>query len=92
MTVDQGLTRPAASPVALAVAREIAGVADAWRIPAVRRGTFAGLLILVGSLTPAFLPDVNPFTDVPVLGWLQTVPGVAVGVAAEQRRREQQRQ
>src|SRR6478609_6794711 len=62
MTVDQGLTRPAASPVALAVAREIAGVADAWRIP-------------------AFLPDVNPFTDVPVLGWLQTVPGRILATA-----------
>jgi hypothetical protein len=81
MTVDQGIGRPAASPVVLAVAREIAGIADAWRIPAVRRGTLAGVLILVGSLTPAFLPDVNPFTDVPVLGWLQSVPGRIIATA-----------
>ena len=81
MTVDQGVARPTASPVVLAVARELSGVADAWRIPAVRRGTLAGLLILVGSLTPAFLPDVNPFTDVPVLGWLQSVPGRIIATA-----------
>jgi hypothetical protein len=81
MTVDQGVARSAASPAVLAVARELAGVADAWRIPAVRRGTFAGLMILVGSLTPAFLPDVNPFTSVPVLGWLQTTPGRIIATA-----------
>ncbi len=81
MTVDQGLVRPAANPVLLAVSREIGGVGDAWRIPAVRRGTLAGLLIFVGSLTPAFLPDVNPFTDVPVVGWLQTVPGRILATA-----------
>jgi alpha-1,6-mannosyltransferase len=81
MTVDQGVARPAANPVTLAVARELTGVADAWRIPAVRRGTLAALLILVGSLTPAFLPDVNPFTTVPVLGWLQTVPGRIIATA-----------
>src|SRR3954470_934198 len=81
MTVDQGLVRPAANPVLLAVSREIAGVGDAWRIPAVRRGTLAGVLILVGSLTPAFLPDVNPFTGVPVVGWLQTVPGRILATA-----------
>jgi alpha-1,6-mannosyltransferase len=67
--------------VMLAIARELAGVADAWRTPAVRRGTLAGLLILVGSLTPAFLPDVNPFNSVPVLGWLQTVPGRILATA-----------
>jgi alpha-1,6-mannosyltransferase len=81
MTVGQGVARPAANPVVLGVAREMAGVADAWRIPAVRRGTLAGLLILFGSLTPAFLPDVNPFTSVPVLGWLQTVPGRILATA-----------
>ena len=81
MTVDQGVARPAANPVVLGVAREMAGVTDAWRIPAVRRGTLAGLLILFGSLTPAFLPDVNPFTSVPVLGWLQTVPGRILATA-----------
>jgi alpha-1,6-mannosyltransferase len=81
MTVDQGVVRPAASPVVVGVAREVGGVADAWRIPAVRRGTLAGLLILVGSLTPAFLPDVNPFIDVPVLGWLQSVPGRILATA-----------
>jgi hypothetical protein len=81
MTVDQGVARPAASPVVVGVAREVGGVADAWRIPAVRRGTLAGLLILVGSLTPAFLPDVNPFIDVPVLGWLQSVPGRILATA-----------
>jgi alpha-1,6-mannosyltransferase len=79
--VDQGVVRPAASPVVVGVAREVGGVADAWRIPAVRRGTLAGLLILVGSLTPAFLPDVNPFIDVPVLGWLQSVPGRILATA-----------
>jgi hypothetical protein len=81
MTVDQGVARPAANPVVLGVARELAGVAEAWRLPAVRRGTLAGLLILFGSLTPAFLPDVNPFTSVPVLGWLQTVPGRILATA-----------
>ncbi|HEY6741108.1 MAG TPA: polyprenol phosphomannose-dependent alpha 1,6 mannosyltransferase MptB [Lapillicoccus sp.] len=81
MTMDQAVGRPVANPMVLGIAREIAGVADAWRIPAVRRGTFAGLLILVGSLTPAFLPDVNPFVDVPLLGWLQTVPGRILATA-----------
>src|SRR3954466_360416 len=81
MTVDQGLVRPAANPVLLPLSREIAGVGDAWRIPAVRRGTLAGVLILVGSLTPAFLPDVNPFAGVPVVGWLQTVPGRILATA-----------
>ena len=80
MTMDQGVGRPVANPLVLGIAREIAGVADAWRIPAVQRGTFAGLLILVGSLTPAFLPDINPFVDVP-LGWLQTVPGRILATA-----------
>jgi alpha-1,6-mannosyltransferase len=37
--------------------------------------------MLVGSLTPAFLPDVNPFIDVPVLGWLQSVPGRILATA-----------
>ena len=81
MSVDQGVLRPAASPVLLALLRELRGIADAWRIPAVRRGTLGTALIMGGSLTPAFLPDVNPFAGVPVVGALQTQPGRVLATA-----------
>jgi len=81
MSVDQGVLRPTASPVLLALQREARGVGDAWRIPAVRRGTLGTALIMGGSLTPAFLPDVNPFAGVPVLGALQTQPGRVLATA-----------
>ena len=81
MSVDQGVMRPAASPVTLALLREVRSVGEAWRIPAVRRGTLGTALIMGGSLTPAFLPDVNPFAGVPVIGALQTQPGRVLATA-----------
>jgi alpha-1,6-mannosyltransferase len=81
MTVDQALLRPAASPVLMAAVRELRGVGEAWRIPAVRRGTLGTALIMGGSLTPAFLPDVNPFSDIPVIGALQSQPGRVIATA-----------
>lgn len=45
---------------------------EAWSVRAVRRGMLGTLLIAVGSLTPAFLPDNSPWWNVirsPVLTW-----------------------
>ncbi|MDQ2782672.1 polyprenol phosphomannose-dependent alpha 1,6 mannosyltransferase MptB [Lapillicoccus sp.] len=82
MTVDQRVMRETAiPPLFLAMMRELAGVSKAWRIPAVRRGTLGAALIFAGSFTPAFLPDVNPFMNVPVLGALQTPAGMVVATA-----------
>ncbi len=81
MSVDQGVMGPAAGPVLLALSRELRSVGDAWRIPAVRRGALGTALIMGGSLTPAFLPDVNPFSEVPVLGALQSQPGRVLATA-----------
>ena len=75
MSVGQGVVRPVANPALIRVVRELNGIGDAWRVPAVRRGTLGSALILGGSLTPAFLPEVNPFTDVPLLRWMQVQPG-----------------
>lgn len=54
---------------------EARGVAAAWRVPEVRRGTLGSALIAGGSLTPAFLPPLNPFSNLPLVGALQTLPG-----------------
>jgi len=76
MTVDQRVAQ-AARPrvVALRLRREVLATAAVWRIPGVRQGTLGSALIAAGSLTPAFLPKVNPFTHLPLLGQLQSGPG-----------------
>ncbi len=50
-------------------------VASAWAVPAVRSGTWGSGLILVGSLTPAFLPEGNALTKLWLLRDLQYGPG-----------------
>ena len=50
-------------------------VTSAWAVPAVRSGTWGSGLILVGSLTPAFLPEGNALTKLWLLRDLQYGPG-----------------
>ena len=38
-----------------------ADLADAWRLRAVKRGLAGTVLILLGSLTPAYLPQNSPW-------------------------------
>ncbi|MEI2766726.1 MAG: polyprenol phosphomannose-dependent alpha 1,6 mannosyltransferase MptB [Dermatophilaceae bacterium] len=61
--------------------REWQDVRAAWAEPATRRGMLATTLILVGSFSPASLPNSNPFRSVPVLGSLQYWPGRGIATA-----------
>ncbi len=56
-------------------ARWTGALERAWATPAVRSGTWGSVCILVGSLTPAFLPDDNAFSRVWLLRDLQQGPG-----------------
>ena len=56
-------------------------VSRAWAVPAVREGWFGSCLILVGSLTPAFLPAHNAFEQVAPLGALQHGVGRVLATA-----------
>ncbi|MGV1008990.1 MAG: polyprenol phosphomannose-dependent alpha 1,6 mannosyltransferase MptB [Dermatophilaceae bacterium] len=58
--------------------RELRDVRDAWHDPTTRRGMLATTLILVGSFSPASLPNQNPFRSVPVMGSLQYWPGMVL--------------
>lgn len=76
MSIEQAIGRDVGLQSLRALAaRELHGVTTAWRNPAVRRGTYGSTLILAGSFTPAFLPEVNPFADVPLISALQTGAG-----------------
>ena len=83
MSVESVVTgfRPARDRAVGLVTREARQTARAWRVPAVRRGTLGTALIAAGSLTPAFLPPINPFVNVPLLGRLQTQPGQLIATA-----------
>jgi alpha-1,6-mannosyltransferase len=56
-------------------------VVGAWAVPAVRAGTLGSCLILVGSLTPAFLPAGNAFDHVWLLRELQHGAGRVLATA-----------
>ena len=58
--------------------REVQDIRESWGIPATRRGMLATTLILVGSFSPASLPNQNPFRSVPVIGSMQYWPGMAL--------------
>ncbi|MFT4218748.1 MAG: polyprenol phosphomannose-dependent alpha 1,6 mannosyltransferase MptB [Micropruina sp.] len=58
-----------------------ADLATAWRVPAVKRGLLATLLLFVGSLTPAYLPQNSPWWEpIRSLGW-DTWPAKVIGTA-----------
>ena len=50
--------------------REAQDIRSSWEHPATRRGVLGTSLILVGSFSPASLPNQNPFRSVPVIGSL----------------------
>jgi hypothetical protein len=52
--------------------REIRDIRFAWGDRLARRGTLATALVLLGSFTPAALPNDNVWRGVPVIGWFQT--------------------
>ena len=56
-------------------------VVGAWAVPAVRAGTLGSCFILVGSLTPAFLPADNAFDHVWLLRELQHGAGRVLATA-----------
>ena len=56
-------------------------VGGAWAVTAVREGTLGSCFILVGSLTPAFLPEDNAFTHVWLLRELQHGAGRVLATA-----------
>src|SRR5665647_845802 len=56
-------------------------VVGAWAVPAVRAGTLGSCFILVGSLTPAFLPADNAFNHVWLLRELQHGAGRVLATA-----------
>jgi len=58
-----------------------AAVVGAWAIPAVRTGTLGSCLILVGSLTPAFLPEGTAFDHLWLLRDLQHGAGRILATA-----------
>ena len=62
-------------------ARCRAAVEGAWAVAAVREGTLGSCFILVGSLTPAFLPEDNAFTHVWLLRELQHGAGRVLATA-----------
>ena len=62
-------------------ARWGAAVEGAWAVPAVRQGTWGSGLILVGSLTPAFLPADNAFDHIWLLRQLQFGAGRVLATA-----------
>ncbi len=64
-----------------AAARWREAVDGAWSVPAVREGTLGSCFILVGSLTPAFLPADNTFDQVWLLRELQHSPGRVLATA-----------
>ena len=62
-------------------ARWGAAVEGAWAVSAVRQGTWGSGLILVGSLTPAFLPEDNAFDHIWLLRQLQFGVGRVLATA-----------
>src|ERR1035437_8731640 len=56
-------------------------VVGAWAVPAVHAGTLGSCFILVGSLTPAFLPADNAFNHVWLLRELQHGAGRVLATA-----------
>ncbi|MGB8385562.1 MAG: polyprenol phosphomannose-dependent alpha 1,6 mannosyltransferase MptB [Dermatophilaceae bacterium] len=58
--------------------REVQDIRESWGVAATRRGMLATTLILVGSFSPASLPNQNPFRSVPVIGSMQYWPGMAL--------------
>lgn len=76
-------------------------IADAWRLPAVRRGCYGSALIALGAFSPAYLPRSSPFwrmlaainaegTPAKVIGTLVTVLGAFLLVDAWIRVRPRQ--
>jgi hypothetical protein len=61
--------------------REVQDIRESWGEPATRRGVLGTTLILVGSFSPASLPNQNPFRSVPVIGSMQYWPGMAIATA-----------
>ena len=56
-------------------------LAQAWRVPAVKRGLLATVLLFLGSLTPAYLPQNSPWwAPIRQLGW-DTWPAKVIGTA-----------
>jgi hypothetical protein len=71
----------ACRPAVGTVVRWREAVVGAWAIPAVRAGTLGSCFILVGSLTPAFLPADNAFDHVWLLRELQHGAGRVLATA-----------
>ncbi|OYN88998.1 polyprenol phosphomannose-dependent alpha 1,6 mannosyltransferase MptB [Parenemella sanctibonifatiensis] len=68
---DQGLLR-----------RWGAELSAAWRLTPVKRGFFGAVLIVLGSLTPAFLPQASPWWTVLNVLHLASTPGTILGTVA----------
>src|SRR5450631_381944 len=75
------MTATAAFRAVGGAARWREAVVGAWAVPAVRAGTLGSCLILVGSLTPAFLPAGNTFDHVWLLRELQHGAGRVLATA-----------
>lgn len=56
-------------------------LSEAWAVRAVRRGFLGVVLITIGSATPAYLPEANPFRQVLGVTFLHTPVGTALGTA-----------
>ena len=50
-------------PTREALAGYWSDLTTAWRVPAVKRGLLAPFLLVVGSLTPAYLPQNSPWWE-----------------------------
>lgn len=55
---------------------------DVWVANGVRRGFLGGLLIVVGALTPAYLPQASPVQDVWGVSFFSTLSGRSLGTIA----------
>lgn len=79
--VDEGAVprlRPLSKQVLAGYWRDIV---TAWKVPAVKRGFLATLLLFIGSLTPAYLPQSSPWWEpIRALGW-DTWPAKVIGTA-----------
>lgn len=59
-----------------------AALKDAWQYLPTRRGVVGVLLIILGSLTPAYLPENSPLLALPGVGFFQTLVGRGFGTVA----------
>ncbi|WOP19015.1 polyprenol phosphomannose-dependent alpha 1,6 mannosyltransferase MptB [Raineyella sp. LH-20] len=55
----------------------LAALGAEWFDPMVRQGILGTILLVVGSFSPAFLPDASPLWSLPGLGMLHTPVGTA---------------